>query len=175
MARVPGERSPRAFVGRETHYLWGRRHLLRVTELDAKPEVKLDHRTIHLEVRPGTSRDGRAKVIHAWHLKLLHGAVPPIIDKWERRLGVKVHRYFLQRMTTKWGSCNSKAGTIRLNTELVKKPRDLLEYVIVHEMVHISEPTHSPRFFALLSEHYPSWPEARRELNELPVPQLTGS
>jgi len=78
-------------------------------------------------------------------------------------------------MTTKWGSCNSKAGTIRLNTELVKKPRDLLEYVIVHEMVHISEPTHSPRFFALLSEHYPSWPEARQELNELPVPELTGS
>lgn len=173
--RSQAREAPRSFVGRETHYLWGRRHLLRVTELDAKPEIKLDHRTIHLQVRPGTSRDGRAKVIHAWHLKLLHGAVPPIIDKWESRIGVKVHRYFLQRMTTKWGSCNSKAGTIRLNTELVKKPRDLLEYVIVHEMVHISEPTHSPRFFALLSEHYPSWPEARRELNELPVPLLTGS
>lgn len=93
----------------------------------------------------------------------------------KRRFGVEVRRYFLQRMTTKWGSCNSKAGTIRLNTELVKKPRDLLEYVIVHEMIHILEPNHSPRFFALLSEHYPSWPEARQDLNELPVPQLAGS
>lgn len=167
--------APRKFVGRESHYLWGRRHLLRVTELDAKPEVRLDHRTIHLQVRPGTSRDGRAKVIHAWHLKLLHGAAPPLIQKWESRIGVEVRRYFLQRMTTKWGSCNSEEGTIRLNTELVKKPRDLLEYVIVHEMIHILESAHSPRFFALLTEHYPSWPEARRELNELPVPQLTGS
>lgn len=167
--------APREFVGRETHYLWGRRHLLRITERDAKPEVRLDHRTIHLQVRPGTSRDGRAKVIQAWHLKLLHGAVPHYIQKWESRIGVEVRRYFLQRMTTKWGSCNSKAGTIRLNTELVKKPRDLLEYVIVHEMIHILEPNHSPRFFALLSEHYPSWPEARRDLNELPVPQLAGS
>ena len=163
---------PREFVGRETHYLWGRRHLLRVTERDAKPEVRLDHRTIHLQVRPGTSRDERAKVMHAWHLKLLHGVVPRYIKKWESRIGVEVHRYFLQKMTTKWGSCNSKAGSIRLNTELVKKPRDLLEYVTVHEMVHILEPCHSPRFLALLSEHYPNWPEARQELNDLPVPQL---
>lgn len=167
--------APREFVSRETHYLWGRRHLLRVTERDAKPEVRLDHRTIHLQVRPGTSRDGRAKIMHAWQLKLLHSAVPYYIQKWESRIGVEVRRYFLQRMTTKWGSCNFKAGTIRLNTELVKKPRDLLEYVIVHEMIHILEPNHSPRFFALLSEHCPSWPEARRDLNELPVPQLNGS
>lgn len=167
--------APREFVGRETHYLWGRRHLLRVTERNTKPEVRLDHRTIHLQVRPGTSRDGRAKIMHAWQLKLLHGAVPCFIQKWESRIGVEVRRYFLQRMTTKWGSCNSKAGTIRLNTELVKKPRDLLEYVIVHEMIHILEPNHSPRFFALLSEHCPSWPEARQDLNELPVPQLAGS
>jgi hypothetical protein len=77
--------------------------------------------------------------------------------------------YFLQRMKTKWGSCNPKVGNIRLNTELVKKPKDLLEYIIVHEMVHLIEPTHSERFIALLGEHYPSWREARNELNELPL------
>ena len=77
--------------------------------------------------------------------------------------------YFLQRMKTKWGSCNPKAGNIRLNTELVKKPKDLLEYIIVHEMVHLIEPTHNERFIAILDEHYPSWREARAELNELPL------
>jgi len=165
--------TPRQFVGRETHYLWGRQHLLRVSERDSKPTVKLDHRAIHLQVRPGTSREGRAKVMHEWHLFLLHAAVPPLIRKWEARIGIQVRGYFLQRMKTKWGSCNPKENTIRLNTELVKKPRDLLEYVIVHEMLHIIEPVHSPKFFALLSEHYPSWAEARRELNELPIPELS--
>ena len=83
-------------------------------------------------------------------------------QKWEPKLGVKVSGYFLQRMKTKWGSCNHRAGHIRLNTELVKKPKDLLEYVIVHEMVHLLEPTHSERFIALLDTNYPSWREPAR-------------
>ena len=95
--------------------------------------------------------------------------IPPLIQKWEPRLNVKVARYFLQRMKTKWGSCNHRAGNIRLNTELAKKPKDLLEYVIVHEMTHLREPTHSERFTAILQEHYPTWREARAELNELPL------
>jgi predicted metal-dependent hydrolase len=88
---------------------------------------------------------------------------------WERRLGARVSGYFLQRMKTRWGACNHRAGTIRLNTELVKKPRDLLEYVIVHEMLHLIEPTHGPRFIDLLDAYYPTWREARVELNELPL------
>jgi len=109
----------------------------------------------------------RADVIHEWHKTLLHEAVPLLIQKWERKLKVDVRCYFLQRMKTKWGSCNHRAGHIRLNTELVKKPKDLLEYVIVHEMAHLIEPTHSDRFIAVLQEHYPTWREARAELNEL--------
>lgn len=167
--------TPRQFVGRETHYLWGRRYLLRLTEKDEKPSITLDHRTVHLQVRPATPRDRRARIIHAWHLQLLHDAVPSLIRKWESRIGAEVQGYHLQRMKTKWGSCNAARGTIRLNTELVKKPRDLLEYVIVHEMVHVLEPTHSPRFFTLLSEHYPDWAEARRDLNDLPIPPLSAS
>jgi len=87
----------------------------------------------------------------------------------EPRLGVAVNAYFLQRMKTKWGSCNHQAGHIRLNTELVKKPKDLVEYVVVHEMVHLLEPTHSEQFLNLLSEHFPTWREARAELNALPL------
>jgi predicted metal-dependent hydrolase len=92
-----------------------------------------------------------------------------VFKKWQRKLKVTVNGYFLQRMKTKWGGCNHKAGHIRLNTELVKKPKDLLEYVIVHEMAHLLEPKHNDRFIALLEKHYPTWRDARVELNELPL------
>jgi predicted metal-dependent hydrolase len=161
--------TPRQFIERETHYLWGRRFLLTVIEKDAKPMVVQDHRRIRLYVRPNCSHDKRQQAMHQWHLQLLHQDVPALIRKWEVKLRVKVSGYFLQRMKTKWGSCNPNAGNIRLNTELVKKPKDLLEYVIVHEMLHLREPTHSERFVQLLDMHYPTWREARQELNRLPL------
>ena len=161
--------TPRQFVTRESHFLWGRRYLMTVEHRDAKPSVKLDHRRIVLTVRPSSDAEKRAEVIHEWHKALLHEALPPLIKKWERRLGVKVSGYFLQRMKTKWGSCNHEAGHIRLNTELVKKPKDLLEYVVVHEMAHLIEPTHSDRFIGILDKHFQTWREARAELNDLPL------
>ena len=136
---------------------------------DAKPSVALDHRRITLFARPGCTTTKRAVTMHAWHKSLLHAVVPGLIRKWEPRLGVKVAGYFLQRMKTKWGNCNHRASHIRLNTELVKKPKDLLEYVLVHEMVHLLEPTHSERFVALLQDHFPTWRDARAELNDLPL------
>jgi predicted metal-dependent hydrolase len=165
--RAQARETPRQFIERESHYLWGRRYLMTILHRDAKPCVKLDQKRITLTVRPGSDAARRAAVIHEWHKSLLHGVVPTLIKKWEPKLEVKVAGYFLQRMKTKWGSCNHKAGHIRLNTELVKKPKDLLEYVIVHEMVHLLEPIHSDRFTAILGEHYPTWREARAELNEL--------
>ncbi len=161
--------TPRQFIERESHYLWGRRHLMTVAYQETKPFVSLDHKRITLTVRPGSDAEKRATVIHEWHKSLLHVVVPLLIKKWERKLKVNVAGYFLQRMKTKWGSCNHRAGHIRLNTELVKKPTDLLEYVIVHEMVHLIEPTHSDRFIAILEKHYPTWREARAEINELPL------
>lgn len=161
--------TPRQFIERESHYLWGRRYLLTIREEDARPAVRLSHRKITLTVRPGSGKSKREAVIHDWHKSLLHLAVPKLISKWEPKLGVKVAGYFLQRMKTKWGSCNHTEGNIRLNTELVKKPKDLLEYVVVHEMTHLLEPTHSQRFVALLAAQYPTWREARAELNELPL------
>lgn len=164
----------RKYVDRESHYLWGRRHLLSVIYRDAKPSVSLDHKRITLTVRPGSNAAKRAEIMHEWHKSLLHEVVPMLIMKWEPKLKVKVTGYFLQRMKTKWGSCNHKAGHIRLNTELVKKPKDLLEYVIVHEMVHLLEPTHSKRFMETLGPHYPAWREARLVLNELPLSAYPG-
>jgi predicted metal-dependent hydrolase len=167
--RGQAREAPRKFVERETHYLWGRRYLLTLRYEETKPSVVFDHRRITLTVRPGASSATRAEVLHEWHKSLLHDTVQALVWKWEPKLGVRVKAYFLQRMKTKWGSCNHREGNIRLNTELVKKPKDLLEYVIVHEMAHLLEPTHSERFISILDQNYPGWREARAELNELPL------
>ena len=167
--RAQDRETPRRFIERESHYLWGRRHLLTIVHRETKPFVSVDHKRITLTVRPGSDARKRADVMYEWHRSLLHNVIPALIAKWETKLKVKVNGYFLQRMKTKWGSCNHKAGHIRLNAQLVTKPRDLLEYVIVHEMVHLIEPTHSERFLAILGKHYPAWREARLELNDLPL------
>lgn len=167
--RGQARETQREFVERESQYLWGRRYLLSVREEDIKPCVRIDHRSITLTVRPGSTRAKREAVMQDWHRSLLHEVVPGLIRKWEEKLGITISGYFLQRMKTKWGGCNRTARNIRLNTELVKKPKDLLEYVVVHEMLHLIEPKHSARFMAMLAEYYPSWQAARMELNDLPL------
>jgi len=170
--RGQAREAPRRHVTRESHYLWGRRYLLEVRHLDAKPVVRQDHKRITLIVRPGSDEVKRADVMHEWHKAQLHAVLPDLIRTWEPRLGVHVRAYYVQRMKTRWGSCNHARGHIRLNTELVKKPRHLLEYVLVHEMAHLIAPTHDERFIALLDEHFPRWQEARAELNRLPLTEL---
>lgn len=161
--------APRLHVTRETHYLWGRRYLLYVQYVDSKPSVRQDHKRITLMVRPGSDEEKRAEVMHEWHKAQLHAVVPELIRTWEPRLGVKVRAYYLQRMKTRWGSCNHLRGHIRLNTELVKKPRHLLDYVLVHEMAHLIAPSHDEQFVELLDAYFPLWREARAELNALPL------
>ena len=160
---------PREFVKRESHYLWGRRYLLDVILTENKPNIILDHKRIHLYVKTGANKDKKAEILYEWQKSLLHEFIKEVIPKWEKILGVTVKAYFVQKMKTKWGSCNHKSQNIRLNTELVKKPKDLVEYVIVHEMVHLLVPTHNDHFLALMNKYYPNWREARLELNELPL------
>src|SRR5689334_6793832 len=100
--RRQARETPREFVERESHYLWGRRYLLSVTEEEAKPSIELDHRRIILTVRPDSSRAKREAVMHAWHKSLLHHVVPELIRRWEPKLSVEVAAYYLQRMKTKW-------------------------------------------------------------------------
>lgn len=160
---------PREFVKRESHYLWGRRYLLNVVHTDGKQYVTLDHKRINLFVRAGSNRDKRNEVFYEWQKKQLHEFVLETVAKWEPILNVKSNAYFLQRMKTKWGSCNHKSGNIRLNTELVKKPKDLVEYVIVHELAHLIVPVHNEKFIGILDKFYPNWRESRMEINELPL------
>ena len=161
--------TPRQYIERESHQVWGRRYLLSVREVEDKPTVKLSHRRLTLQVRPGSTLAKRAEVMHDWHKALLHSVVPGLLSKWQGKLGVEVSGYFLQRMKTKWGSCNHDKRHIRLNTELVKKPKDLMEYVVLHEMAHLIEPSHSEHFVAILDRHWPQWRESRAELNALPL------
>jgi predicted metal-dependent hydrolase len=159
----------REYLDRESHYLWGKRYLLRVIEGDEAPSVALKHRWMLLRVRPGTDAKKKQAIVEAWYRQQLKAAVPPLIGRWEPLLGVKVERFFVQRMKTKWGSCNHRVRTIRLNTELAKKPRECLEYIVVHEMTHLLEPTHNARFVALMDQFMPQWRFYRDQLNRLPV------
>jgi predicted metal-dependent hydrolase len=159
----------RGYVQRESHYLWGRKYLLNVVHTENKAYVTIDHKRITLHVKPGSDKNKRETVINEWQKSLLHDYIQQVIPKWEKTLGVKVNAYYVQRMKTKWGSCNHRSGNIRLNTELVKKPKDLVEYVIVHEMAHLLFPTHSENYVALMNRFYPRWREARMELNDLPL------
>jgi hypothetical protein len=161
--------TPREYLNLESHYVWGKRYLLKVIESEETPTVELKHKKMVLSVRPGTDDKKKQAIIDAWYREQLKNALPPLIAKWEPLLGVKVERFFVRRMKTKWGSCNYKARNIRLNTELVKKPQECLEYVIIHEMAHLLEPTHNSRFIMLMDRFMPKWQFYRDKLNQLPV------
>jgi predicted metal-dependent hydrolase len=161
--------TPREYVERESHYVWGKRYLLSVIESDGPPAIELKHSRMLLRVRPGTEAGKREALVEEWYRERIKRAVPPLLDRWQPLLGVSVERFFVQRMKTRWGSCNHKARTIRLNTELAKKPPECLEYIVVHEMVHLLEPTHNARFVALMDRFMPKWRFYREALNRLPV------
>lgn len=167
--RAQERETAREYLDRESHYVWGKRHLLKVIERDMVPEVQLKHSALLLRVRPGASAAKKRAVLDEWYRAQLKAAVPPLIAQWEPLLGVKVERFFVQRMKTKWGSCSPGSGSIRLNAELAKKPRECLGYIVVHELVHLLEPTHNRRFVALINRFMPQWQSYRDMLNRLPV------
>ncbi len=161
--------TPRDYVERESHYVWGKRYLLSVVESDESPVIELEHSRMLLRVRPGTDSKKRQTIVERWYREQLKEAVPAMLVRWQPRLGVTAERFFVQRMKTKWGSCNHRARTIRLNTELAKKPAECLEYIVVHELVHLLEPTHNERFVGLLDRNMPHWRSHRDQLNRFPV------
>ena len=161
--------TPREYLDRESHYVWGRRYLLKVIEADQVPSVELKHNQIVLTVRPDAVSEKKEDVVAAWYREQLRIVMSPLIEKWEAVIGVKSDRIFVQRMKTKWGSCNPHIHSIRLNSELAKKSPECLEYVIVHELVHLLEPTHNQRFVALMDKFMPQWRQFRDELNRQPL------
>ena len=155
----------REYVTRESHYYLGQRYLLRVIEQNAAPRVVLKHGTIELYIRKGTSSRRREEALHSWYRYQLRELVLPYISRLEKKLNVTEAEVGIRTMKTKWGTCNSKAKRIWLNTELAKKPIESIEYVLVHEMVHLLERNHNEKFIAYMDKFLPKWKHLREELN----------
>ena len=155
----------REYTDRESHYVWGKRYLLRIVEVDCAPTVELQAKEMILRIRPSTSTEVRRETISQWYRKQLKAAIPELLAKWEPIVGVHVERFFVRKMKTKWGSCNPDKRSIRLNTDLAKKPPQYLEYIVVHELTHLIEKTHNNRFTALMDQFMPQWRDYRQMLN----------
>lgn len=159
----------REFLDLESHFVWGKRYLLKVKEIDEPPKIELKHNQMVFQVRPGADEEKKQSIIEGWYREQIREALPPLIEKWERIIGVKIEQVFIQHMKTKWGGSNPTKNNIRLNTELAKKPPECLEYILVHEMVHLIEPTHNDRFVSLMNHFIPKWQYYREMLNQLPL------
>lgn len=162
--------SPREYKNRESHYFQGMRYLLNVVETDAPPKVVLRNKTyIDLYVRPETPVSKRHEIMTEWYRAQLKKIIPELIKKWEKRMSVSVEEWRVKLMKTKWGSCNIEKKRIWINLELAKKPIQCLEYIIVHEMIHLLERYHNDGFLNYMDTFLPNWKQSKKELNKLPV------
>ena len=162
--------SQREFVTGESHYVEGRRYRLDVAEHDGPPTVRLlNNTTLTLTVRPGADRDKREAVLYRWYRHRLRSRLPALLTKWEPRVGTRDTEVRIRKMKTHWGTCNKDARRIWLNLELMKKPVSCLEYIMVHEMVHLIERHHNDRFRQLMDRLMPQWCVYRDELNQSPL------
>ena len=159
----------REYIDKESHYFNGKCYLLKVEECDAHPKVQLNHSQIILQVHPGSDIHKKAAVLDNWYRNQLREKTFPMIKAWEKKMEVSVSKLTIQKMKTKWGSCNPLLRSIRINLELAKKPSDFLEYVVVHELTHLIEPSHNHRFKELMDKFMPKWRFYKDELNRLPL------
>lgn len=164
----------REMVSGESHYYLGRRYRLRVIEENGPQGVIVRGRTIlELHVHDGSSEMDRERILQRWYRERLREIVRPLTSKWEAILGVSAASVGIKRMKTKWGACNAGADRIWLNLELVKKPEQCLEYLIVHELAHLIESRHNDKFVSLMDRYLPQWRVQRQVLNETPLPHAT--
>lgn len=162
--------SQREMVNGESHYFLGRRYRLRVRLRPGPSKVSLRGvATLELVVRPEASPTQREAVLHNWYRRQLKLLVPPLLDKWQDIIGVRASWWGIKKMRTMWGSCTPEAGRIWLNLELAKRPASCLEYVLVHELVHLHVRLHNERFMALMDQYMPQWRQFRDLLNEVPL------
>jgi len=160
---------PREFLEKESHFVWGKRYLMRVVEVQRHACIEFSRSKLTLKKLPRWDSSRCEALLEEWYRAQVRKQAAPLISRWENRMNVTVEKLFVQRMKTRWGSCTPSRGYIRLNTELAKKPRECLEYLIVHEMAHLIEPTHNDRFISLMDSFLPNWPVLREKLNRLPV------
>ncbi|MEL6494973.1 MAG: SprT family zinc-dependent metalloprotease [Cyanobacteria bacterium J06623_7] len=164
--RLQPPTSPRRYVTGESCYFKGDRFILEVIYHHAPPRVEIDASTINLYVRYGSIEEQRERVLTEWYRQQLKAELPSIIAKWEGVIGVKTNDWGVKKMKTRWGTCNTRAKRIWLNLELIKKPTHCLEYVVVHELVHLLERQHNARFWHYVSLFMPEWQQYRAELQQ---------
>ena len=157
------------YINHETHYFRGRQYQLKVQEKNEPPVVKLLNNEIILQVPDGADLETRRSVLQDWYHLQLGMLIPPLITKWESILKVSVMRFSIRSMKTRWGSCTPKTRSIRFNLELIKRTPECLEYIVVHELVHLLEASHNSKFKTLMDRFYPKWKFYRKELRSLPI------
>ncbi|HEY7322404.1 MAG TPA: SprT family zinc-dependent metalloprotease [Candidatus Binatia bacterium] len=168
--------SEREMVSGETHYFLGQRYRLRVISHNGPGKVIVRNgSTMELHVRRELNSEQRERVLQRWYRRKLRELIPPLLEKWQRALNVPVSEWAVKKMKTKWGACNNEAGRIWLNLELAKKPAQCLEYIIVHELIHLLERHHNDTFTHLMNQFLPQWRSLRSELNAAPLAHATWS
>ena len=162
--------SEREMVSGESHYFLGQRYRLRVVTYEGPAKVMARNKSvIELHMRREFSAEQRERVLQRWYRQQLKELIPPLLEKWQPALGVQADEWAIKKMKTKWGACNVKVRRIWLNLELAKKPAQCLEYIIVHELLHLLKRQHNDNFFALMNEYLPQWRSRRSELNAAPL------
>jgi predicted metal-dependent hydrolase len=164
----------REYVSGESHYLWGKRYLLKVVKKGQVP--KLTFKSIHTiiyQVPAEYTLEQRERSFQAWYRRELKAAATPLVEKWARLLNVSPPDIGIKYMKTKWGSFSPMTRRIWLNLELAKKPPRCLEYIVVHEMMHLHERHHNERFVKLMNQHFPQWKNLKTELNQQPLKHET--
>ena len=148
-----------------TLFVWGEPWKLEIIERRGNPKIVFEDGKMKMYVRPDSTKEKIQEFLDKWYSRILKDLSIPLIEEWEKRTGVKVKKLFVRKMKTHWGSCNSTRQTLRLNSELAKRNRECLEYVIVHEMLHIIEKSHNRKFYSLLNKHLPAWKTIRKRMN----------
>jgi predicted metal-dependent hydrolase len=167
--REQARESPREYVSGETHWYLGRRYRLSVVETAGRTGIRLVGRRMEVRCRPGSSRERRAAILDEWYRERLRELLPQLVETWTHRIDVELADWKLKRMKTKWASCNATQRRVWFNVELAKKPVRCLEYILVHELVHLVDRHHGSRFIALMDQHLPKWDSLRKELGQLPL------
>jgi predicted metal-dependent hydrolase len=159
--------SKREYVSGESHYLFGNRYRLNVIDTNESPKIKIHKKThLNLYVKSNTSLQQKEKLFERFYRLELEKIIPKLLKKWGKKVGVDVNQVKIRKMKTKWGTCNAKKKQILLNLEMAKKPLHCLEYVFVHELVHMIERNHTDKFIELVESAYPKWKKSKQELNQ---------
>lgn len=165
--RAQERETPRDYINRESHYYLGKRYLLKVKEKNAPPNVIQHHEILEMNIRPASGIDKKEAVLADFYRQRLKELIPEYVAKWEKILNVHVHEFGIKKMKTRWGTCNTAENRIWLNLELAKKPKECIEYIVVHEMMHLKERHHNREYVAMMNHYLPQWKNYKEKLNDL--------